>query len=90
MPGEGSDIVEVIRGYALANAVRHGGKAELKPVLARLLAEDPTLRGRVKDLIRIAEDVIGEVNSKSLEDQEKEHRHREDQLEMVVAFKEVQ
>ncbi|MGC8849445.1 MAG: glutamate--tRNA ligase [Candidatus Bathyarchaeia archaeon] len=76
MPGEGSDIVEVIRGYALANAVRHGGKAELKPVLARLLAEDPTLRGRVKDLIRIAEDVIGEVNSKSLEDQEKELKTR--------------
>lgn len=76
MPGGEPDIVEAVRGYALANAVRHGGKAELKPVLAKLLAEDPALRDRVKDLIRIVEGVIEEVNAKPLGEQERELKAR--------------
>jgi glutamyl-tRNA synthetase len=73
-------LVEVIRGYALANAVQHEGKAEPKPVLSRVLAGNPELRGRVRDLIRIVEDVVREVNSKPLEEQDRELREKYPQL----------
>ncbi|MEM2122423.1 MAG: glutamate--tRNA ligase [Candidatus Bathyarchaeia archaeon] len=76
MPEDEEDLIEVIRGYALANAVRHGGKAELKPVLSRVFAENPELRNRARDLIRIVEDVVEEVNSKPVEEQDRLLRER--------------
>ena len=80
MPDEMSNIREIIRGYALANAIKHDGKAEFKPVLSKLLAENPELKERVRDLIQIVEHVIDEVNSKSIEEQRGELRERYPQL----------
>ncbi len=41
--------LESARKFALQNAVLHGGKAEAKAVLGKMLAEDPSLRARAQD-----------------------------------------
>jgi len=53
---------ESARKYALQNAVFHGGKAEPKAVLGKLLAEDPSLRPRARELAGEVERTVAEVN----------------------------
>ena len=53
---------ESARKYALQNAVLHGGKAESKAVLGKLLAEDPSLRPRARELAAEVERAVAEVN----------------------------
>jgi len=55
-------VLEAMRKYALQNAVLHGGRAEAKAVLGKVLAEDPSLRSRAKDLAVQVERVVAEVN----------------------------
>ena len=57
------------RKYALLNAVQHDGKASAKAVLGRLLAEDASLRTRVKEIASDVDAVVAEVNSRSIEEQ---------------------
>ena len=57
--------VESARKYALQNAVLHGGKAEAKAVLGKLLAEDASLRPRARDVSAEVERVVAEVNGLS-------------------------
>ncbi|MEM4315478.1 MAG: glutamate--tRNA ligase family protein, partial [Nitrososphaerota archaeon] len=58
---------EAILWWTLKNAVDHGGKAEVGPVLSRVLGERPELRSRVAELRRLAEKVVDEVNAMGLE-----------------------
>ncbi|HYM39707.1 MAG TPA: glutamate--tRNA ligase [Thermoplasmata archaeon] len=60
---------ESARKYALQNAVLHGGKAEAKAVLGKLLAEDAALRPRARELAAEVERVVAEVNALSAEAQ---------------------
>ncbi len=55
-------VRDLARKYALHNAVQHNGKASAKAVLGRLLAEDASLRPRVKEVSPIVDAVIAEVN----------------------------
>ena len=50
------------RKFALQNAFLHGGKADPKAVLGKLLAEDPALRGRARELAVQVEGVVAQVN----------------------------
>ena len=61
--------VESARKYALQNAVLHGGQAEAKAVLGKLLAEDPSLRPRAKEVSAEVARVVAEVNALSPEAQ---------------------
>ena len=54
--------LESARKYALQNAFLHGGKAEAKAVLGKLLAEDAGLRPRAKDVAAEVARVVDEVN----------------------------
>ncbi|MEM0349480.1 MAG: glutamate--tRNA ligase [Candidatus Caldarchaeum sp.] len=54
---------------ALRNAVEHGGKADAKAVLSKLLGSDPALRQQVAEVRQIVEEVVAEVNSMELEKQ---------------------
>jgi glutamyl-tRNA synthetase len=54
--------LESARKYALQNAVLHGGKADPKAVLGKLLAEDPSLRPRVQEAAADVERVVAAVN----------------------------
>lgn len=60
------------RKFALQNAVLHGGQAEVKAVLGRLLAEDPGLRGRAREAAAHVERVVADVNRLSLDAQRAE------------------
>ena len=54
------------RKYALQNAVLHGGRADAKAVLGKLLAEDPALRPRAKEVAAEVARVVDDVNRKDL------------------------
>ncbi len=50
------------RKFALHNAILHGGKADAKSVLGKLLAEDPALRPRAREVASEVERVVADVN----------------------------
>ncbi len=66
------DIEGVIRKYALQNAVLYGGKANPKAVSGKVLAEEPALRPRAKELIPLIEAIVAKVNSIQPEEQRRE------------------
>jgi len=65
------EVREDIQKIALLNALRYGGKAQPKPVLGKLLGERPNLRGRIKEVTSIINEVIQEINRLPLEKQRK-------------------
>jgi len=62
-------IRDEILAYALKNAVEHGGKAILGPVMSMLLGRHPELKPRAKDLVNIVREVIVEVNKLTKDEQ---------------------
>ncbi len=51
--------------WALANAIEHAGRADAKAVMGKLIAEQPELRSKIKDLAQIVKQVVQEVNKLS-------------------------
>jgi len=72
------EVEELARAYALINAVEHGGKAQLGPVMGKLMAVRPEWRKYARDIASIVRRVVEEVNSLSLEEQKRllEERYR--------------
>ncbi len=70
------DLEDLVRGYALKNAVKHNGKAQLGSVISMILGDNPDLRPRAKEISALARKVIEEVNSMSLDEQIEELRSR--------------
>ncbi|MDI6708260.1 MAG: glutamate--tRNA ligase [Candidatus Thermoplasmatota archaeon] len=62
-------MTELIRKYALQNAILHKGKAELQAVVSKIVAEKPDLKQKIKELIPEIKKVVLEVNSIPLEKQ---------------------
>lgn len=62
--------------YAVLNAAQHGGEARSGPVLSKFLAEFPEQRANAKELMSLVEEVVEEVNSWSLENQQSTLRIR--------------
>ena len=56
-----------IRRFALLNALEFG-KAQVKPVIAKVLALHPELRKNAKDVVELCERVVSEINSLSPEE----------------------
>jgi len=54
---------------ALLNAIQHDGKAELKAVMTRVLAEHAELRKDARQVAEFAREAIEKVNSLSIEEQ---------------------
>ena len=63
------DIEALVRKYALQNAVQYDGKATLGSVLGKVMAENPELRPKAKEVSSAAKGVIDEVNRMSPEAQ---------------------
>lgn len=63
------DIESVIRKYALQNAVQYSGKASVGAVLGKVMAENPELRSRAKEISATAKSVVDAVNKMTSEDQ---------------------
>ena len=64
-----SELREFIRKAALVNAVQHDGKAQAGPIVGKLLGEKAELRAKAKELTGLINNVLGEVNSLSVEEQ---------------------
>ena len=64
-----SKIREKIRRIALENAIKHEGKAQAKPVLGKLLGENPDLRGKIREISSLTNEIIEEINSLTLKQQ---------------------
>jgi len=63
---------ELLRKYALQNAVFYGGKAQPGAVLGKALAEHPELRPQAKELGNLAAVIVSEVNRLAVEAQRAE------------------
>mgnify|MGYP000433291502 CR=1 FL=1 len=74
-PERSSRLEEIIRRVVLDNAIKHDGKAQLKPVLGRLIGENPDLRGKIKEVTSLIVEILEEINSLTLKEQiETAHR----------------
>src|SRR2546426_672980 len=65
-------VREIARKYALQNAVLHGGVADAKAVIGKILAEQPALRSKARDIIADVEAIVREVNALDPETQRAE------------------
>lgn len=63
---------ELILKYALQNAVKYKGKANIGAVIGKVLAENPELKNDMKKLSKEIKKIVDKVNSLSLEKQKKE------------------
>ena len=70
-PDENVETRDIIRKIALLNALRYGGKAQSKPVLGKLLGECPHLRGRIRKVSSLIDEVVKEINRLSSDKQRK-------------------
>ncbi len=66
------NLKNAIRKYALQNAVRYKGNANPGAVIGKVLAENPNLREKAKEISAEAVKIIKEVNKLPFEKQEKE------------------
>ncbi|MFQ5552826.1 MAG: glutamate--tRNA ligase [Thermoplasmata archaeon] len=55
-------IRDLARKFALQNAVLHGGQAQPKAVVGKVLAAEPNLRSRAQEVARAVSEVVEEVN----------------------------
>ncbi len=53
---------DLVRKFALHNAVLYGGRAQVKAVVGKVLAEEPALRQRSREVAALAAEVVAEVN----------------------------
>jgi glutamyl-tRNA synthetase len=66
------NIKEEIRKFALANAYTHKGKAQQGAIIGKLIALDPKIKSKLKDLSKDINKIISDVNKLSLKAQEAE------------------
>ncbi len=62
-------LEEIILKYALYNAVKYGGKADVKAVMSKVMSEKPELRSRAREVKQLVEKIIEKVNSISIDEQ---------------------
>jgi len=63
------DLENLVRKYALQNAVVYEGKASMGAVLGKVMAENPDLRARAKEISLVAKAIVSEVNGLPLDEQ---------------------
>ena len=67
--GSEEKLIELIRALTLENALSHKGRAVQGPVLGKLLSLRPPLKGRVKELVPLIQEIVDEVNSLPIDEQ---------------------
>lgn len=65
------EIEALIRKYALQNAVQFSGKATVGAVLGKVMAENPELRQKAKEISTLAKAIVDEINKMTPEAQHK-------------------
>jgi len=64
-----SEIKNIAFKYALQNAIQHSGRAEVKAVINKVVAEKPEVRKFIKEVISIVKETVNEVNALTIEEQ---------------------
>ncbi len=62
------NLEEIVLRHAIKNALLYNGKANSKAVLGKVLAENPDLKERIKDVIKTTNEIVGRINSMDLEE----------------------
>jgi glutamyl-tRNA synthetase len=62
-------IRNTLKKCALLNALKYGGKANSKAVAGKVFSEDPTAKEHAADVFRLADEVVSEINSMSIDSQ---------------------
>lgn len=60
---------DLIYKHALLNAVGHDGKANIQAILGKVIAEDQSLKERIKEVVAEIKKIVNDVNSLSIEEQ---------------------
>ncbi|NON61953.1 glutamate--tRNA ligase [Acidianus sp. RZ1] len=63
------NIDELIYKHALANAIKHNGKASVGPVMSKVIGEYPELRNKAKEITEQVKQIVDRVNSLTLNEQ---------------------
>jgi glutamyl-tRNA synthetase len=63
------DTEKIIKFTILKNAVEYNGKSRVDPVIAKVIASKPDLRGNLKNLIPKIAETVQKINALSLADQ---------------------
>ncbi len=63
------EIRRVAMKYALLNALQYKGKASLKAVIGKVIAEQPELRKHIEIVRKVVSEVVDVVNSMSIDEQ---------------------
>ena len=64
-------VREVSFKHAVINAIKHGGKADLKAVVSKVVRELPEIRGKIRECMEIIKSAVEEVNRLTYEKLEK-------------------
>jgi glutamyl-tRNA synthetase len=59
----GVNVEELVRKYALQNAVLYDGKASVGAVLGKVMADQPDMKARAKEISSIARRIVDDVNA---------------------------
>ncbi len=62
------NLEEIVLRHAIKNALLYNGKANSKAVLGKVLAENPDLKEKIKDVIETTNEIVGRINSMNLEE----------------------
>ncbi|MEM1921818.1 MAG: glutamate--tRNA ligase [Desulfurococcaceae archaeon] len=65
-------VREIAYKHALLNAYKHNGRAELKPVISKIVSEIPEISSFIREIISIVQEIVNRVNSMSIEKQREE------------------
>jgi glutamyl-tRNA synthetase len=66
--------MDIIRKYALINAVEYGGEASVKAVMGKVMGESPELRKDPQKTLELIRNEISKINSMSGKEQEEQLR----------------
>ena len=68
---DNEELIELIRKIALLNAVQHDGKAQVGPIVGKILGEKAELRSQAKELTSLISEVLSGINDLSLDEQKR-------------------
>lgn len=66
--------MDIIRKYALINAVEYGGEASVKAVMGKIMGESPELRKDPQRTLELITGIVSEINRMTIEKQKEELR----------------
>ena len=64
-----NDLEEIVYKHALLNAAKHKGSANPGAVMGSIMANEPELRSRAKEIGPIAGKIVAQVNNLSQDEQ---------------------